>query len=62
MAKLTKIKLVVNINGKESNTSFPVHQAKRILGMKKNGGWKLPDDSKYEYTDGDIKLKPKNKK
>ncbi len=29
---------------------FEISHAERILRMKNNGGWKLPEDSKFEFS------------
>ena len=31
---------------------FDIEQANRLLAMRKNGGWRLPEDSKFEYKEG----------
>lgn len=33
---------------------FEVSHAERLLAMQNNGGWKLPENSPYEYTNGSI--------
>ena len=29
---------------------FEFEQANRLLAMKPNGGWRLPDDSEYQFS------------
>ena len=59
MAKTTKVKLICPEAGRED--VFPIEQAERMLRMKRNGGWRLPDDSKFEFIDNGIRYR-RNKK
>lgn len=36
---------------------FELTQAERLLGMRDNGGWHLPEDSIFEYTGYGIRFK-----
>ena len=51
-AKTTTVTLVVP----EHNMSqdFEFSHAERLLGMRNNGGWQLPKDSKYEFKNGSL--------
>lgn len=46
-AKSTRVTLVAG----EQVQDFEFTHAERILRMPSNGGWHLPDDSKYEFVD-----------
>jgi hypothetical protein len=46
-AKRTDV--VLEVEGREQ--SFPFSVAERILRMKRNGGWHLPANSKWEFVD-----------
>ena len=56
MAKTTNVSLVREYDGQA--VEFEVTHAENILKMK-SSGWKLPEDSEYEYKDGSIT--PRNK-
>ncbi len=56
MAKTTNVSLIRECDGKA--VEFEVTHAENVLKMK-NSGWKLPEDSEYEYKDGSIT--PRNK-
>lgn len=47
-AKETKIILVCDSLGERE---FEIEHANRLLAMKPNGGWRLPDDCGYTYTE-----------
>lgn len=38
---------------------FDIDHAERLLGMPHNGGWVIPEDSKFIYTNGIITRKNK---
>ena len=44
-AKTTSVTLVANGVSRD----FNFEHAERLLRMPRNGGWKLPEDSKYEF-------------
>jgi hypothetical protein len=44
MERVTKVTL--EVDGRRED--FEINHAERILRMPANGGWHLPDDSKYE--------------
>ena len=44
-AKTTRVTLVANGERRD----FEIQHAERILRMTRNGGWKLTEDSKYEF-------------
>lgn len=44
-AKTTKVTLVANGVAQD----FEFSHAERLLRMPRNGGWHLPDESKYEF-------------
>ena len=46
MAKVTVIELIVE----DYRRSFPVEQADELLRIRRNGGWKLPEDSEWAWT------------
>lgn len=48
----TKIDLVVPKYG--IRQSFVADHAERLLRLKDNGGWQLPEDSEYDFNDGTI--------
>lgn len=45
-AKTTSVTLVANGVSRD----FNFEHAERLLRMPRNGGWKLPEDSKYEFV------------
>lgn len=45
-AKTTTVALVAG----EQQRDFEFSHAERLLALKKNGGWHLPADSKWEYN------------
>ena len=47
-AKKTMVVLESVIGKRE----FDIEHANRLLAMKPNGGWHLPSDSEYIYTEG----------
>lgn len=40
---------------------FEVSHAERLLSMPKNGGWHLPENSNYVFTNGSISRRHKEK-
>lgn len=46
-AKTTRVTLVAG----ELKQSFEFSHAERLLRMKRNGGWHLPEDSKFVFED-----------
>ena len=46
-AKQTFVKLVCDALGERE---FDYEQANRLLAMRPNGGWRLPDDSEYQFS------------
>lgn len=54
-AKSTRVLLIVPDQGMKQEFSF--EHAERLLSMKKNGGWTLPEDSKYQFTDHGLELR-----
>lgn len=56
-AKTTTVTLVAN----GVTQDFEFAHAERILRMPKNGGWKLPEDSKYEFIDNGLQRKGNKK-
>lgn len=46
-AKQTFVKLVCDALGERD---FDFEQANRLLAMKPNGGWHLPEDSEYQFS------------
>lgn len=45
-AKITRVTLVAGNLTRE----FPIDQAERILRLRNGGGWALPEDSEFIYT------------
>lgn len=45
-AKTTSVTLVANGVSRD----FNFEHAERLLRMPRNGGWKLPEDSNYEFV------------
>lgn len=41
---------------------FEFSHAERILRMPRNGGWHLPEDSKYEFVDYGLQRRRNTKK
>ena len=56
-AKTTFVTLVAN--GVERDFDFD--HAERLLRMPRNGGWKLPENSKFEFVNDALRSK-RNKK
>ena len=46
-AKTTTVTLVANNVPRE----FEISHAERLLSMPNNGGWQLPENSKFEFVD-----------
>lgn len=58
-AKVTKVVLECQpLNTKEE---FEISHAERLLRIKNNGGWRLPEDSPFEFLENGIRFK-QNKK
>ena len=58
-AKITKVLLEVPQHGIKQD--FEIDHAERILRMKNNGGWQLPENSKYVLTQHGLERR-RNKK
>lgn len=56
-AKTTAVTLVANGVTEE----FEFSHAERILRMPRNGGWHLPDDSKYEFVNNGLQCRGNKK-
>lgn len=56
-AKTTTVTLVAN----GVTQDFEFAHAERLLKMPKNGGWKLPEDSKYEFIDNGLQRRGNKK-
>jgi len=52
-AKTTTVTLVANGVTRE----FELTHAERLLRMPNNGGWQLPQDSKFEFIDNGLRRK-----
>ena len=57
-AKVTLVTLVANGVTRE----FEFEHAERLLQMPKNGGWTLPEDSKFEFEDNVLQRKQDKKR
>ena len=58
MAKVTRVALATVKEG--ARELFNIDHAERILAMK-NSGWKIPEDSEFEYINGTISRRDKKK-
>lgn len=58
MAKVTKVALATENEG--AIREFEIDHAERILAMP-SSGWVLPKNSEFEYVDGSINRRNKNK-
>jgi len=56
-AKTTNVTLVANGVTEE----FEFSHAERILRMPRNGGWKLPKDSKFEFVNNGLRCRTDKK-
>jgi hypothetical protein len=56
-AKTTTVTLVAN----GVTQDFEFAHAERILRMPNNGGWKLPEDSKFEFIDNGLQRRGNKK-
>lgn len=56
-AKTTTVTLVANGVTRE----FEISHAERLLNMPNNGGWHLPDNSKFEYVNNGLRRRQDNK-
>lgn len=57
-AKTTTVTLVANGVTRE----FEISHAERLLRMPRNGGWKLPENSNYEFLDNGLRRRGNKKK
>lgn len=57
-AKTTTVTLVVGDVARD----FEITHAERLLGMRDNGGWRLPENSKFEFVDHALRRKPNKKR
>lgn len=58
-AKVTKVKLVCPTHN--LTEELEIKHAERLLRMPNNGGWQLPDDSDFKFTQNGIEYR-RNKK
>lgn len=56
-AKVTTVTLVAN----NVTRDFEFEHAENLLRMPNNGGWKLPEDSKFEFVDYALRCKQDKK-
>ena len=54
-AKTTTVLLVVPEHGIQQD--FTLEHAERLLRMPRNGGWTLPENSKFELTENGLKYR-----
>ena len=59
MAGAKKTVVVLECEALGSRT-FDVEHAERLLAMPDNGGWKLPENSKYQFCNGSISRRNTN--
>lgn len=57
-AKTTMVTLVANDVAME----FEISHAERLLNMPNNGGWHLPEDSKFEFVNHAIRCRQDKKR
>ena len=57
-AKTTTVTLVAN----GVTRDFELSHAERLLRMPRNGGWELPENSKYEFVDNGLRRRANKKK
>lgn len=57
-AKTTKVTLEVN----GARRDFEFSHAERLLQLKKNGGWHLPEDSNFVFENNALFRRPTAKK
>ena len=56
-AKTTTVTLVANGVTRE----FEISHAERLLSMPHNGGWHLPENSKFEYVNNGLRRRQDTK-
>lgn len=49
MEPKTSTRVTLEVTEHKMSQSFEITHAERLLKMKNNGGWKLPEDSKYTF-------------
>jgi len=49
MEPIKKGTVTLEVAGKNITQSFSISHAERLLGMRNNGGWQLPEKSKYTF-------------
>ena len=57
-AKTTTVTLVAN----GVTRDFELSHAERLLRMPRNGGWALPENSKYEFVDNGLRRRANKRK
>lgn len=57
-AKTTTVTLQVG----DVTRDFEFSHAERLLRMKNNGGWKLPESSDFEFVENALRYKPDTKR
>lgn len=55
-------KVLLECKSLNTTREFEVTHAERLLMMQKNGGWKLPKNSKFEFSKGNGIRYKRNKK
>lgn len=55
-----KTTVILEANG--ISQEFEFSHAERLLKMPKNGGWKLPDNSPFEFVENALGRKPNKKR
>lgn len=56
-AKSTNVTLVVEKHGYKRD--FAIEHAERLLSLANNGGWQLPENSPFVYSNGTIERRNK---
>lgn len=59
---MTSSRVILSVPQLGIRQSFSLDHAERLLRMPNNGGWMLPADSRYEYTEANgLRRKKKQK-
>ena len=56
-AKTTKVTLMAN----DVTREFEISHAERLLRMPNNGGWELPENSKFEFVNNGLQRRQDKK-
>lgn len=56
MTKVTKV--ILRVKGSTQTKEFDLDHAERILRLRNNGNWEIPENSQFEFKDNAINIKP----